>query len=38
MANVDCIGTEESLLQCSHRSCGVTSCSHYSDAGVACES
>uniref|UniRef100_A0A1X7T7Q6 Uncharacterized protein n=1 Tax=Amphimedon queenslandica TaxID=400682 RepID=A0A1X7T7Q6_AMPQE len=37
MASVDCSGSEESILECSHRSCDIFSCSHYSDAGVTCE-
>ncbi|XP_019860164.1 PREDICTED: deleted in malignant brain tumors 1 protein-like [Amphimedon queenslandica] len=37
MANIDCIGSEKTLLDCSHRSCEVTSCSHFNDAGVFCE-
>lgn len=37
MASVDCSGSEESILECSHRSCNIFSCSHYSDAGVTCE-
>ena len=33
-----CIGTEQNLLNCSHRGEGVTAsyCSHYDDAGVRC--
>ena len=31
-----CTGTESSLLSCSHGVVGVSSCSHYDDAGVVC--
>ena len=33
-----CSGTEQNLLNCSHRGEGVTAsyCSHYDDAGVRC--
>ena len=34
--SVGCTGTESSLLSCSHRVVGVTTCSHYNDAGVVC--
>ena len=34
--NVGCIGTESSLLRCSHQVVGVSSCSHSKDAGVVC--
>ena len=38
LGNVGCTGTESSLLNCSHSGIGVTSCSHYGDAGVVCPS
>ena len=38
LSDLYCAGTEASLLDCDHRSCGVTSCSHANDAGVICES
>ena len=35
--NVQCIGSETALEQCSHRGFGVTSgCNHYEDVGVTC--
>uniref|UniRef100_A0AAR2KJ35 SRCR domain-containing protein n=1 Tax=Pygocentrus nattereri TaxID=42514 RepID=A0AAR2KJ35_PYGNA len=34
--NVKCIGTEASLLQCSHISWDVHNCDHSEDAGVTC--
>ena len=35
--NLQCAGTESSLLGCSHRGIGVlSSCSHLEDAGVVC--
>jgi len=35
--NLQCAGTESSLLGCSHRGIGVlSSCSHSEDAGVVC--
>ena len=35
--NLQCTGTESSLLGCSHRGIGVfSSCSHSEDAGVVC--
>ena len=37
--NLGCLGTESSLLKCSHLGIGVyRSCSHYEDAGVRCTS
>ena len=37
--NVGCLGTESSLLECSHLGIGVyPNCSHYEDAGVHCTS
>ena len=38
MDNVQCRGTERSLLLCSHRGIGVHNCGHYSDVGVCCSS
>ena len=38
MSNIYCTGSEKSLLECNHQSCGITSCTHHSDAGVVCES
>jgi deleted-in-malignant-brain-tumors protein 1 len=37
MSHLYCSGSEHSLLDCTHQSCGVTSCTHHSDAGVTCE-
>jgi deleted-in-malignant-brain-tumors protein 1 len=37
MSQLYCDGSEDSLLECNHRSCGVTSCTHHHDAGVFCE-
>ena len=34
--NVECTGTESSLLRCSRSGIGVTYCGHYEDAGVVC--
>ena len=34
--DVVCTGTEPSLLSCSHREIGTTSCSHEFDIGVVC--
>ena len=37
--NVGCLGTESSLLECSHLGIGVyPNCIHYEDAGVRCTS
>ena len=33
---VGCNGEEQNLLNCTHTGYGVTSCSHYEDAGVRC--
>lgn len=35
--NVICRGTEENLLQCSHRPLYQTDCDHSEDAGVVCQ-
>ena len=37
LSDLYCTGTESSLLECSHQSCGVTSCTHNNDIGVICE-
>ena len=37
ISNVDCTGTEEDLLQCSHTVNIGPSCSHERDVGVRCE-
>ena len=34
--DVNCVGTEESLANCSHRGWGNHNCSHEKDAGVNC--
>ena len=36
MDNVDCVGTESSLFNCSTNNLGSHNCEHYEDAGVAC--
>ena len=38
MSNLQCRGSEKSLLECSQRPCGVTSCTHKFDVGIICES
>lgn len=35
--NVDCEGTEETLLDCVHNGANVHNCGHYEDAGVLCQ-
>ncbi|XP_078379682.1 scavenger receptor cysteine-rich domain-containing protein DMBT1-like isoform X2 [Oculina patagonica] len=37
LSDVRCVGNEESISKCSHRSWGVHSCWHNQDAGVYCE-
>ena len=37
LSNLYCFGSESSLLECNHQSCGVTSCKHTNDAGAICE-
>ena len=37
LSNLNCIGNEDNLLECSRYSCNVQSCSHSNDAGVFCE-
>ncbi|KAK3088009.1 hypothetical protein FSP39_013360 [Pinctada imbricata] len=36
--NVNCIGTESSILQCSHNGIGTHNCAHTEDVGVICPS
>ena len=38
MSNLQCRGTERSLLECYQQACNVLSCTHRSDVGVVCES
>ena len=38
LSSVNCIGTEESLLECQHEPCSSYSCPHFYDVGVECES
>lgn len=35
--NVNCIGTEARLADCSANTIGVHNCAHFEDAGVRCE-
>ena len=34
--DVQCMGTESNLLDCSHRGLEVHNCGHHEDAGVQC--
>ena len=34
--NVDCVGNETNITQCSHSGIGVHNCNHSQDAGVVC--
>ena len=34
--NVDCVGDETNITQCSHSGIGVHNCTHSQDAGVVC--
>ena len=34
--DVDCLGTEERLTNCSHNGIGIHNCIHFEDAGVVC--
>ena len=36
--DVNCRGTESSLINCAHIGIGVHNCGHYEDAGVICDS
>ena len=37
LINLECIGTERMIRNCSHRGWGIShSCHHYEDAGVKC--
>jgi len=34
--DLNCVGTERSILNCSHRGWGIEDCGHHEDAGVKC--
>ena len=36
--NVECTGSERTLMDCTASSSGVNSCTHAQDAGVSCQS
>ena len=36
--NVQCAGSERTLMNCRSNSTGITSCTHAQDAGVTCQS
>ena len=36
LSDLDCVGTESSIVNCSHSGWGVHNCNHTSDAGVKC--
>ena len=36
LSDLDCVGTESSIVNCSHNGWGVHNCNHTSDAGVKC--
>ena len=36
--NVECTGSERTLMDCGANSSGINSCSHAQDAGVRCQS
>ena len=35
--DVNCMGSEIALLNCSHRGIGINDCGHSEDAGVRCQ-
>ena len=36
--DVDCFGSESSIVNCKHSGCGVENCGHHEDASVICSS
>ena len=36
MDDVECTGSEESILNCTHRGFGVHNCNHRADVGIVC--
>ena len=36
LSNVNCVGNESTIVNCSHNGWGINSCSHDEDAGVRC--